>query len=147
MIRKTICQIDSFPYFASNYIVGSHWNCIHEVIIKIRHSFSLSDFIRNCDTAWRTFSCTTPPPHKCFRSILAFFSFDVISIFPQPSIQGLTFTTLWANSAENKLVIFFLFFSRKQDLTFHTNCLLWNVKTYFLGKIRKMFQNIICLKF
>ena len=29
----------------------------------------------------------------------------------------LTFTTLWANSADNKLLIYFLFYPRKQDLT------------------------------
>ena len=43
-----------------------------------------------------------------------------------PHLPGsIDFTTLWANSAHNKLMIFFLFFSRKQDLTFHTNCLHW----------------------
>ena len=31
----------------------------------------------------------------------------------------LTFATLWANSAEDKLMIFFLFFTRKQILTVH----------------------------
>ena len=43
----------------------------------------------------------------------------------------------------------FLIFPRKQDLTLHANCLLqrqfaWSVKSYFLGKIRKTFQNVIC---
>ena len=32
---------------------------------------------------------------------------------------GLTFITLWANSADDKLVMV----PRKQDLTFHANCL------------------------
>ena len=46
----------------------------------------------------------------------------------------------------------FLIFPRKQDLTFHANCLLrrqfaWNVKSCFLGKIRKIFQNVVCWKF
>ena len=46
----------------------------------------------------------------------------------------------------------FLIFSRKQDLTFHANCLLrrqfaWIVKSCVLGKIRKIFQNVICWKF
>ena len=42
----------------------------------------------------------------------------------------LTFTSYWANSADNKLEIFFFFFffflifPRKQDLTFHANCFL-----------------------
>ena len=34
----------------------------------------------------------------------------------------LTFTTLWPNSADNKLMMFSCF-PRKQDLTFHANCL------------------------
>ena len=38
----------------------------------------------------------------------------------------LTFTTLWANSADDTLMIFFfLNFPRKQDLMFHTNCFHW----------------------
>ena len=38
-----------------------------------------------------------------------------------------TFTTLFANSADDKLVIFFLinYFPRKPDLTFRANCLHW----------------------
>ena len=46
----------------------------------------------------------------------------------------------------------FLIFPRKQDLTFHANCLLrrqfaWNVLSCFLRKIRKKFQNVVCWKF
>ena len=46
----------------------------------------------------------------------------------------------------------FLIFPRKQDMTFHANCLLrrqfaWNVISCFLGKIRKIFQNVVCWKF
>ena len=37
------------------------------------------------------------------------------------------------NSPWNLLV-----FLRKQDLTFHANCLHWNVRSCFLGKIRKI---------
>ena len=37
------------------------------------------------------------------------------------------FTALWANSADDKLIMF-LIFPRKQDLTFHANCLrAWNI--------------------
>ena len=44
---------------------------------------------------------------------------------------------------------FFLSFPRKQNLTFHANCLqwrqfAWNVKTCFLGKI---FLYVVCRKF
>ena len=66
----------------------------------------------------------------------------------------LLFTTLWANSAVNKLVTFFqigdiFYFPRKQDLIFHANFLhwgqfAWNVKSTFLGKI---FQNVVCCNF
>ena len=34
----------------------------------------------------------------------------------------LAFTTLWVNSAKDKLVIVFLIFQRILDLTFHANC-------------------------
>ena len=52
----------------------------------------------------------------------------------------LTFTTLWANSADDKLMIFFLFFTRKQSLTVHRKLSrdnlheVWNPVS---GKIRK----------
>ena len=36
-----------------------------------------------------------------------------------------SFITVWANSATDKFVIFFFIFPRKQDLTFHANCLQW----------------------
>ena len=54
--------------------------------------------------------------------------------------------------SRHKLLIVFLFFSRKkQDLTFHANCLQWrqfarNVKFYFLGKIRKNISKCRLLK-
>ena len=45
----------------------------------------------------------------------------------------------------------FLIFPRKQDLTFHANCLLrkqfaWNVKSFFLGKIKKNISKCRLLK-
>ena len=45
--------------------------------------------------------------------------------------------------------MFSLIFPRKQDLTFHENCLHWrqsarNVKACSLGKIRKIFLNVFC---
>ena len=52
----------------------------------------------------------------------------------------LTFTTLLANSADDKLMILFLIFPTQQDLTFHANCLhwrqfAWNVKPVFWKNI------------
>ena len=46
----------------------------------------------------------------------------------------------------------FHIFPRKQDLTIHANCLqwrqfAWNVRSGFLGKIRKKSQNVICWNF
>ena len=44
----------------------------------------------------------------------------------------------------------FLIFPRKYALKFHANCLrqfAWNVKAYFLEKIRKIFQYVICWNF
>ena len=52
--------------------------------------------------------------------------------------QYLTFINLWANSSDDKF-IFFLIFPRKQDLTFHANCL----QSCFLVKIRKIFQYVM----
>ena len=37
----------------------------------------------------------------------------------------LTFTALWANTADGRLMIFFLFFPENRDLIFHANCLHW----------------------
>ena len=50
------------------------------------------------------------------------------------------------------MMFFFSNFSRKYDLTLHANCLLrrqfaWSVKSYFLGKVRKIFQNFVCWNF
>ena len=42
---------------------------------------------------------------------------------------SLTFTTLWANSAYVKLMIFFYFPENRRQFA-------WNVKAYFLGKIK-----------
>ena len=44
---------------------------------------------------------------------------NVSYIFFSRNAHRLTFTTLWANSADDKLMIFFLFFTRKQNLTVH----------------------------
>ena len=35
------------------------------------------------------------------------------------------FTIVWANSADDNLMIFFLFFPANRDSTFHANCLHW----------------------
>ena len=59
----------------------------------------------------------------------------------------LILTNLLANSADDKLVIFFLIFPRKQDLTFHAKLIAWNAKSCFLGKIRKIIQYVVCWKF
>ena len=51
------------------------------------------------------------------------------------------FTTPWANSADNTVMIFFLSFPRKQDLTCHANCLhrnnLHEIPNLFTGKNKK----------
>ena len=51
-----------------------------------------------------------------------------------------------------QIYAFLHIFPRKQDLTFPENCLCWrqfawNVKSCFLGKLRKIFQDVICWKF
>ena len=54
-----------------------------------------------------------------------------------------TFCMLGKHFSKRYFEIFFLIFPRKQDLTLHENCLLrrqfaWSVRSYFLGKIRKI---------
>ena len=60
------------------------------------------------------------------------------------------YTTL-TNSANDKLT-FYYFVYQKQSLIFHANWLLWrrfawNVKTCFLGKVRKKCQYVFCWNF
>ena len=44
-------------------------------------------------------------------------------LFWSARLKGLTFTTFWANSADNKMVTFFFFFTQKMRFsTFHANC-------------------------
>ena len=55
----------------------------------------------------------------------------------------LTLNTLGSLFSRRHFQIYFLFFSRKQDLTFHANCLhwrqfAWNVKSCFIGKITEL---------
>ena len=63
--------------------------------------------------------------------------------FRAPSLILLTYSMLGKDFTKQHLEIFFLLFSPKQELTFHANCLqwrqiAWNVKSCFLGKIRKV---------
>ena len=88
-----------------------------------------------------------------------------------PKLVMLTFTTLMANSADDKSVIFFLFFpknrirhfmqivSKKKKIFFlffpenriwhfmQIVSIAWNVKSCFLWKVRKIFQYLVCWKF
>ena len=66
-----------------------------------------------------------------------------------------TITALWANSVDEKLVIFFFFLPRKQNSVFHANYLQlqWrqfarNVESCFQGKMRKynILQYVVCWK-
>ena len=73
---------------------------------------------------------------------------------PKWKVQGtwpiLTFTILWAFSADDKLMILFLFFPENRIWHFMQivrRQFAWNVKSCFLGKIRKIFQNVCCWKF
>ena len=59
-------------------------------------------------------------------------------------MKHLTFTTLLASSADEKLMTLFLLFPRKQDLIFHANCLIGDnlhelLNPVFYEKIRKLF--------
>ena len=71
----------------------------------------------------------------------------------QQRVCQLNSFTLWANSAGDKLVIVFLIFLENRIWHFmQIVSFLWrqfarSAKSYFLGKIRKILQNIICWKF
>ena len=52
--------------------------------------------------------------------------------------QTFTFTTLWTNLADDKLMIFFLIFPRKLVLTFHANCL---QKYFNMSSVKKFTQS------
>ena len=59
----------------------------------------------------------------------------------------LTLNMIWANSADDKLMICFLIFPRKHDLTFHAYCLqfAWNL-ILFSGKNKKNISKCCLLK-
>ena len=68
----------------------------------------------------------------------------------------LTVTTPWANSADDKFMIFFFLFLQENRLKDFMQIVssgdkrrqfAWNVKACFLAKIRKIFQNFVCWKF
>ena len=60
---------------------------------------------------------------------------------PGRSAQRLTLSILGKNSADNPLY-FFSYFSRKQALTFHANCLHEMSEPIFCEKIRKNIINL-----
>ena len=115
-------------------------------------------------------SCMSSPHCECPVSCPRMGSSNTLKgrVYAGQLISGLTLTTLWADSADDKLIIFFLFFlanwiwhfiqmkcliqfSRKNK-KLHANCLLkrqfaWSVISNFLGKIRKIFQNAVCWNF
>ena len=81
-----------------------------------------------------------------FSSLGSFYDMTKLSFsFYFYYIVFLTFTTLYANSADDKLMTFFLFFFilfRKQNLTLHANCLHWrqfalSVKCLLTGEKKK----------
>ena len=82
---------------------------------------------------------------QCRRS-KTFFFFFFFFFFPISEFL-LMLSTLGKFSAD--ILKYFLIFPRKQNLTFHANSLQWrqfalNVKFWFLRKIRKHHQFVIC---
>ena len=60
----------------------------------------------------------------------------------------LTSSMLWEDSADDKLMIFFLFFLENRIWHFMLwRQFAWSIKSHFLGKIRKIFQNVVCWNF
>ena len=70
---------------------------------------------------------------------------------PETCSWILTLSTLGKNFSRRHFK-YFSYFPRKQVLTFHANCLhwrqfAWNVKSFFMRKIRKYHQFVICCFF
>ena len=64
----------------------------------------------------------------------------------------LTFTTLWANSADYKFIIFFLFFPENGIWHFMQIVSIWDnlhemSNPAFWEKLEKIFQYVVCWKF
>ena len=63
-------------------------------------------------------------------------------------LKLLTFITLWANSADVRLLIFFSYFFPENRIwnfmQIHTICMKCQI---LFGKMRKVFQYIVCWKF
>ena len=60
-------------------------------------------------------------------------------------------SALWVKISADNILRYFSYYPRKQVLTFHANCLhwrqfAWNIKTCFLGKIRKISSTCRLLK-
>ena len=86
------------------------------------------------------------------------FYFNNLCLFmKKKSVMEVTFTTLWANIADNKFIIVLVFFLENRIWHFLQRQFAWNVKTCFLKKIRKQnkktkkkkqtFHYVICWKF
>ena len=62
-------------------------------------------------------------------------------------ILSLTVTALWADSADDKLMIIFLVFPRKQDLTFEmSNPVFWKKNKKNISKFHQKILPIVLLK-
>ena len=74
------------------------------------------------------------------------FSWWVLKIKKIPDNQ--TLTMLWADSADDKLMWFFLFFPQNRSWYFmQKEMICMKYQILFSGKIRKIFQNAICSNF
>ena len=58
----------------------------------------------------------------CFCGEISNYQYFWIEKYILSRAMVLTFTTVSAKSANEKLITFFFIFPRKQDLTFHANC-------------------------
>ena len=82
-------------------------------------------------------------------NLFYYYMYILMTIYwPWQSTGFLSFLSAIGKFSTQQTLIFFLYrFPRKYPLTVHANCLLGrqsagNVKAYFLGKLRKIFQNV-----
>ena len=65
----------------------------------------------------------------------------------RPRLSDLTLTMLLADSADDNLISFLIVPENRICHFMHIWQFAWSVKFYFLRKIRKIFQNVICWNF
>ena len=146
-IQETTFWKIFFVFFLKNRIwhpaiclLSCRWNFYPACnVLKILSAYFLPAVVNS-------FNCNNYIRHKD-RYVMLQMEKTTLNHMPTPMIQNSR--CIFSRRQTDDI---FLIFPRKQDSTFHANCLLrrqfaWNVISCFLRKIRKIFQNVVCWKF